>query len=297
MSDTFDIAAGRRSTVVHAAPGGVSSFSLAHDSFPAADGMTPRELANLRKAERQKEADRAYLESTRDLTGGNNKFAGGEGTVRTAAEHTSSNIFDDPAPMAPPKQSVDIFELSAPFGSTNDPIERPSTRVQAAPGGQQTLVLGSDSPTWGNKSEHFDKPKPCAAPRASGTSHPEMARGSQMASLLGGSAPLHEVGAQANVMDQPAPTSAVTKAHLPAQDKTDGPPDTSNMSHKERIAAMKQYRLTQENGGMAIAPAVTKQVTAGRNDGVQHTTENSMGDRPSSRVLAPPGGKSNFTFG
>jgi len=45
--NTFDIATSRPSTTVHAAPGGKSTFSLAHDS--GADGMTPRELAAARK--------------------------------------------------------------------------------------------------------------------------------------------------------------------------------------------------------------------------------------------------------
>lgn len=46
MND-FNIASGRSSTRLHAAPGGRSTFSLAHDS--GNDGKTPKELAALRK--------------------------------------------------------------------------------------------------------------------------------------------------------------------------------------------------------------------------------------------------------
>ena len=49
MNSAYDISGDRKSTLVHAAPGGNSSFSLAHDSRQVPEGMTPRELANIRK--------------------------------------------------------------------------------------------------------------------------------------------------------------------------------------------------------------------------------------------------------
>eukprot|EP00304_Pavlova_gyrans_P015950 CAMPEP_0206033236 /NCGR_PEP_ID=MMETSP1466-20131121/504_1 /ASSEMBLY_ACC=CAM_ASM_001126 /TAXON_ID=44452 /ORGANISM="Pavlova gyrans, Strain CCMP608" /LENGTH=289 /DNA_ID=CAMNT_0053407421 /DNA_START=17 /DNA_END=886 /DNA_ORIENTATION=- len=286
----YDISSARRSTLVHAAPGGNSSFSLAHDSGPM-DGMTPRERANIRKAQRQVEADRKYLESTRQL--GNN--VAGEGTTithRRANDHAKSNIFDNPE-TTPAPAAGGLYKMSAPFGVVSDAPARSSTRVNAAPGGRATLVLGSDSPSWG---EHagFDKPRLSAQPRSMGGAHPEMKIGSQMASLLGGGDQHHVLAEKpsANIPPRSAPfAQPIKQAPMTAGG---GPPDTSEMSHKERVAAMKEYRMTQE-GNEPLG--LQRQFTAGMNDGQSHTTECSIGDRPSSRVLAPPGGKSNFTFG
>lgn len=348
---SHDITSEKRSTLVHAAPGGKSTFSLAHDS--GGDDMTPREHAALRKvchaarcarqhlvhlspahrtaacrtaqAERQKEADRQYREATLQLTqSGSTKYV----------ESTGDKLFGQIAPAAAPKP--DLFAASAPFATTNDTAAaRSSTRVNAAPGGRQTLVLGSDSPSWmsqvrgasvlgaacavrfsvltrrartpcrthASQGGNFDKPKPMAKPRESGVAHPDLQLGSQMASLL--SRP---------VFGDTNTGSAQTAAPLfpDTEEKTDGPPDTTNMTHKERVAAMRAFRTHQENVSAAgpqagvksqgqWPPALTKQNTAGMREGgvggEQRTLECSIGDRPSSRVLAPPGGRSNITFG
>lgn len=117
-----------------------------------------------------------------------------------------------------------------------------------------------------------------------------MTAGGNMANLLGGN---NGGNIAANQPPQREVTSVLPSGPaMPCSGPA--PPDTSEMSHKERVAAMKAYRTVQENSG---APALHKQYTAGKNDGVSHTTECSIGERPSSRVLAPPGGKSNFTFG
>jgi hypothetical protein len=165
---------------------------------------------------------------------------------------------------------------------------RSSTRVISAPGGRQTLVLGDHAPDWGRKEEAISKAKP--APRAHVVS--DMSNGSQMASLFGGG-----VLGETNVRTVAPPISNVFGSSKAPLDLDDSRPDTSNMSHKERIAAMKAYRSTLENGGVAAAPALTKQLTAGHMDGLTHTSECSIGDRPSSRVLAPPGGRSTFVMG
>ncbi|KAJ1624985.1 hypothetical protein T492DRAFT_1042998 [Pavlovales sp. CCMP2436] len=256
--NSFDIASGRTSTTIHAAPGGRSTFTLAHDSGNA--GMTPRESAALRKADRQAESDRQYLAASQAL--------GNDGKRIVSS---NSNIFDDNKPSEAPK--TDLYKLSAPFADAV-PQQRNSTRVHAAPGGRQTLVLGDDSPTdrWG-KADDFNKAKPMFKPRDNGNVHPEMAVGGLMANILN----------DTNAMPMPQATMA------------SGPPDTSEMSHKERIAAMKTYRSTMENGGVPLP--VQKQFTAGKNDGMTHTSECSIGERPSSRVLAPPGGRSTFTLG
>jgi hypothetical protein len=130
-----------------------------------------------------------------------------------------------------------------------------------------------------------------------------MALGSQMANLIGGPPPAAAVLGESN--PKPAQMAPKISSVFP-EEKTmaqinaapaGGPPDTSAMSHKERVLAMKAYRTSQENGGAALAPTIQKQFTAGRNDGLTHTSESSIGDRPSSRVLAPPGGRSTFTLG
>ncbi|KAG8469812.1 hypothetical protein KFE25_006267 [Diacronema lutheri] len=282
--NTFDIATSRPSTTVHAAPGGKSTFSLAHDS--GADGMTPRELAAARKLERQAESDRQYRAMTQMLDN--------DGARRTA-EDSTEKLFGKGAPAPKP----DLFELSAPFaGHSEGASERMSTRVNAAPGGRQTIVLGSDSPTWG-KEDSFNKAKPLFKARESGHQHPEMAMGGNMANLLAykDAVPAPVLGL-ANQSPVPEPTS-VPPAKQDALLASGGPPDTSEMTHKQRIAAMKAYRTSQENVGAfgGAPPAVQKQFTAGKNDGLTHTSESNIGERPSSRVLAPPGGKSTFTLG
>lgn len=70
-----------------------------------------------------------------------------------------------------------------------------------------------------------------------------------------------------------------------------GPPDTTDMTHKERLAALKAYRLQQENGHSAQATAEIPRKP------LPTWVEPVTGERPSSRVLKPPGGASNFTFG
>lgn len=277
----FDITSGRTSTTVHAAPGGKSTFSLAHDSGPGQDGMTPRELANIRKAERQAEADRQYRAASDQLENDGR---------RKLSENTSTNIFGDGSSAHSAKP--DLFKLSAPFATASDATSsRPSTRVNAAPGGRQTLVLGSDSPSWENKEDNVGKPK--AHVKAREVS--DMQKGSQMAHILRSGNVLGDAN------EKHAPAREISSV-FPAQSaslfgESQAKPDTSEMTHKERIAAMKAYRTSNENGGAAAAPSIVKQFTAGRGDGITHTSECSIGDRPSSRVLAPPGGKSNFTLG
>lgn len=143
--------------------------------------------------------------------------------------------------------------------------------------------------------DDFNKVKPLFQGRSNRTAHPEMTAGGNMASLLGNSS-------AANVTaNRPPPReiSSVFPSKVEIQSASAGPPDTSAMTHKERVAAMKAFRNSQENfGGASVGvPSLQKQLTAGKNDDASHTTECSIGDRPSSRVLAPPGGKSNFTFG
>lgn len=148
-------------------------------------------------------------------------------------------------------------------------------------------MLGDHAADWGRKDDSFSKAKP--APRAHVVA--DMSSGSQMASLFDGG-----VLSESNVRAVAPPISNVFGGKAPL-DLDDSRPDTSNMSHKERLAAMKAYRSTVENAGAAAVPALTKQLTAGHNDGLTHTSECSIGDRPSSRVLAPPGGRSTFVMG
>lgn len=68
--------------------------------------------------------------------------------TRKVFEDSSAKLFGVVAPAEAAKP--DLFKLSAPFAEhTEQSVTRPSTRVNAAPGGRQTLILGSDSPTWG----------------------------------------------------------------------------------------------------------------------------------------------------
>lgn len=147
--------------------------------------------------------------------------------------------------------------------------------------------------------DSFNKAKPLFKARESGHQHPEMAMGGNMANLLAykDAVPAPVLGL-ANQSPVPEPTS-VPPAKQDALLASGGPPDTSEMTHKQRIAAMKAYRTSQENVGAfgGAPPAVQKQFTAGKNDGLTHTSESNIGERPSSRVLAPPGGKSTFTLG
>lgn len=76
------------------------------------------------------------------------------------------------------------------------------------------------------------------------------------------------------------------------------PPDTSNMTHEERLKALQQWRYEQEK---ASTPVEGGEVAPGTQAEKARTLNTMQGggisERPSTRIHAPPGGKSNISFG
>lgn len=75
-----------------------------------------------------------------------------------------------------------------------------------------------------------------------------------------------------------------------------------NMTHQERLKAMREKRFEQQDGAANIGGSVLPE-TAGAStrsaDGKSLATVNGGGiaDRPSSKVLAPPGGATTIQLG
>jgi hypothetical protein len=73
-----------------------------------------------------------------------------------------------------------------------------------------------------------------------------------------------------------------------------------SMTHEERLKAMRQARFDKQDAAAGVEGAIITDAAGGRlQDGKSLATVNGGGiaDRPSSKVLAPPGGKTSIMLG
>ena len=185
---------------------------------------------------------------------------------------------------AEPVQSSNKYANGSNQNCGNVITGRPSTRVHAAPGGNSSISFGSESV------RQFDQKKKVVAPTNTASKSEAVTFGARNSKTSSNS---YACGANQNCGNVITGRSS-TRVHAPPGGKS----QISFGSYEAPKSAALKDTTTPQNATTQAASVIKKGVSSNRfASGSNQNCGNVITDRSTTRIHAPPGGRSSITFG